>query len=347
MTDDFRTSFRGYEPADVDPLLAKLRKDVADTTAELGKAQVEIRKLSAAKEDWTRNADKLQSRIAVLEDEVAHRPAPTFADLGVNIGSILTLAEEEAAGVRVAAERESAQARSDADAEARRVRSHVDTYAAEVRSKAEADAVVVLEKARREADDILDFADRESQARREEAEALYERQRAESTTAAADFESTLAERRENVAVEFGAQMKEHDRALADSITRRDDAEVEAKRLLDESLLQSRSLVESAQEEANQVVTHARAQADRIKTESERELAAATARRDSITSQLANVRQMLGTLGGAAALLGPSEPAPEPVQLSRTGTAEARTGTAGGRRLDGWCRGTGRGAARRG
>ncbi len=41
---------------------------------------------------------------------------------------------------------------------------------------------------------------------------------------------------------------------------------------------------------------ARAHAERIRRESERELAAAMARRDSITSQLSNVRTMLATFG---------------------------------------------------
>ena len=43
---------------------------------------------------------------------------------------------------------------------------------------------------------------------------------------------------------------------------------------------------------------AKARADRIRAESERELAAATQRRDSINAQLTNVRQMLSTLSGA-------------------------------------------------
>lgn len=308
MSDTFRTSFRGYDPADVDPLLARLRADVADANAQAAQAHVEVRKLRDINADLASHVDEFRGRIAELEREIKHRPAPTFAELGSNIGSMLALAEGEAANLREAAENDAAQVRSTADADAQRVRSNADTYSADVRSKADADAAVTVERARREADDILDFADRESQSRREEAEALYERQRAESTMAAADFERTLAERRENVAVAFAEQMEEHQRVLDEAVTRREEADAEAKRLTDEALHQSRNLVESAQEEADQIVTHARTQADRVRTESERELAAATARRDSITSQLSNVRQMLGTLGGGAALLGSSQPA---------------------------------------
>jgi hypothetical protein len=50
------------------------------------------------------------------------------------------------------------------------------------------------------------------------------------------------------------------------------------------------------------VADAKDHADRIRRDSERELAAATARRDSITAQLSNVRNMLATLGGGNAAL---------------------------------------------
>ncbi|HBX79892.1 MAG TPA: cellulose-binding protein, partial [Propionibacteriaceae bacterium] len=59
-------------------------------------------------------------------------------------------------------------------------------------------------------------------------------------------------------------------------------------------------LKASREEAASLVEQARATADRIRRDSERELAAATSRRDAITAQLTNVRQMLGTLGGGAA-----------------------------------------------
>ena len=53
----------------------------------------------------------------------------------------------------------------------------------------------------------------------------------------------------------------------------------------------------AQTDASSLLSEAKRRAEGIRQNSERELAAATARRDSITAQLANVRQMLATLGG--------------------------------------------------
>ena len=62
-----------------------------------------------------------------------------------------------------------------------------------------------------------------------------------------------------------------------------------------------TLVEAARQEAARLVSDAKATAERIRTDSERELAAASQRRDSINAQLSNVRQMLATLTGTAAM----------------------------------------------
>ena len=59
----------------------------------------------------------------------------------------------------------------------------------------------------------------------------------------------------------------------------------------------RRTLSSANEEAESILRDARATAERIRLDSERELAAATQRRDSINAQLVNVRQMLATLSG--------------------------------------------------
>ncbi len=66
---------------------------------------------------------------------------------------------------------------------------------------------------------------------------------------------------------------------------------------------------------------ANAKADRIRSESERELAALTNRRDSINAQLTNVREMLASLTGAAVAAGsPADDEPVsrgvPAQQSR-------------------------------
>ena len=130
---------------------------------------------------------------------------------------------------------------------------------------------------------------------------LTPEQRAAALLKAADFEKTLGERREHAAQEFNAEMAKQDEALAgmqervDALSREADLDREAK------VAESQRILEAAREEATGLVRTAREQADRIRRDSERELAAATARRDSITAQLSNVRNMLATLGGASAV----------------------------------------------
>ena len=111
---------------------------------------------------------------------------------------------------------------------------------------------------------------------------------------------TLGERREQSSAEFTAQMANQDQALA-SVQERADLlarESEEDRRL--AAADAAGHLEAARTEAAGVVSAAKQQAERIRRDSERELAAATARRDSITAQLGNVRSMLATLGGGAA-----------------------------------------------
>src|SRR5690606_14251002 len=63
------------------------------------------------------------------------------------------------------------------------------------------------------------------------------------------------------------------------------------------------LLSRARAEAEELVSAAREHAERIRRDSERELAAVTARRDAITAQLGNVRTMLATVGGGSVLGG--------------------------------------------
>ena len=70
-----------------------------------------------------------------------------------------------------------------------------------------------------------------------------------------------------------------------------------RRLLELDAASARTMAD-AERRAEQVVAEAVARAEQIRSDSQRELAAATQRRDSINVQLANVRQMLATLTGA-------------------------------------------------
>lgn len=74
---------------------------------------------------------------------------------------------------------------------------------------------------------------------------------------------------------------------------------EAERAAADAAREIANRIAEAERKAGQLIAEAVHQADRIRAESERELAAATQRRDSINVQLAAVRQMLTTLTGAS------------------------------------------------
>ncbi len=292
----FRTVMRGYDTSQVDRAVTELQHALESARAESAERSVQVTKLQAMVDELSTRVSDHQARVQELEDERKHTPPPSFAELGERIGSMLSLAQQESTEMRDRARTEAETTMSEARDAATRHTENAHRQAADVTTKAQADATALVEGARRQADEILDHADREATARREEAEAVYEHQRARAAAAAADFEKTLAERRDKAAAEFSAQMQANEQVLARAEERLVAFEAEADRLRQESRDQAESLLRTARDEATTLVEQARGSAERIRRESQRELSAATARRDAITAQLHNVRQMLATLG---------------------------------------------------
>ena len=298
-TSSFRSVLRGYDPAQVDQWRAEHAGALDQARQEAAERTVEVSELRAALARAQEEQAGTAQTLASLKDEHSKAAAPTYANLGERIGTILGLADEEAAEIRSGAQADADTLKGTTALESDRTRAEADRYAEDVRTKAEAQATQVVEKAKQQADAILDDADREASARREEAEAFYEHQRARAASAAADFEATLGQRRDKAAAEFSTQMAAHESALTQAQERAATLSAESERAHAESNSESQRVLDSAKSEAEQLVSAAKEQAERIRRDSERELSAATARRDSITAQLSNVRQMLATLGGGA------------------------------------------------
>ena len=303
---EFPTVFRGYDPVQVDQHVAALQQAADAARQEAAASSVELTKLRQSHDALGQEVEQQRRSLGELEQQARKVSSPTFADLGERIGSMLGLADEEAASIRSTAAAEVEQARHAADEDAALVRAEADRYADEVRSRADVVASEAVSRAKKEADSIIDDAAREAAARREEAEAYYEKQRATAAASAADFERTLGERREKSAAEFTAQMAQQDQALAAVQERADLLGREAEDDRQAAATEASRTLEAARTEAAALVGSAKEHAERIRRDSERELAAATARRDSITAQLSNVRNMLATLGGGAAVGLPAE-----------------------------------------
>jgi DivIVA domain-containing protein len=303
----FRSVLRGYDTAQVDQHVSDLTEAAAAARREAGDLSIQVSKLEAAQRQLQSDLEAQATRARALEEEQKKAAAPTYADLGQRIGSMLKLADEEGNELRIRAQADAEAHHALADESARATREGADVYAKETRSAADAEAARVLEDARRRADSILDDADRQATARREEAEAVYERARAKSAAAAADFETTLATRRDTSAQEFAVQIAAAEQQLAAVQQRAEQTRIDSELRQQEAADKSAHQLSEAKALAQAMVAEAKTKADRIRDDSERVLTAATQRRDSINAQLTNVRQMLATLSGGA-MVNPTEQA---------------------------------------
>ncbi|MDR0488402.1 MAG: DivIVA domain-containing protein [Propionibacteriaceae bacterium] len=291
---NFQMIRRGYDPEEVNAEFERLTQELEAARSGSGGGDSE---LHATIDQLQQELDEMSLYTADLEDRVAQSPkAPSFDDLGSRISQMLGLAQAESEDVRSSAKREADQLTAETQSAAEQTRTEAEAYAAEVRSQADTEATRIIGQAQREAEEILDQADREALARREEAEAIYENQRARAAVAAADFEKTLAERRDEAAKDFATQMKAQDEAMQRSEESLFAIQEEAERYKAEAQEQADTTIRDANNEASDILKQAKAAAERVRRESEREVQAASARRDAITLQLSNVRQMLATMG---------------------------------------------------
>jgi hypothetical protein len=286
--DMFTTVRRGYDPAEVERAVGQAQAEADDLRRRLEAAE------AAAEQARSESA---AAREALVARESQQPDAPTYEHLGERIGQILSLAEAEAAEIRDRVVGEVETLRKEAEQEVGALRADADRYAEETRRDADADGARILADARKAADGERDAAERDASARRAEAEALHEDQRAKAAQAAADFETTLAERRQKATAEFQAQQAAIQAELDAMAARNKDTEATLERNRREAEERIARMLADAEERSTTMVAEARATADRVRAESERELAAAGQRRDSINAQLSNVRQMLATLSG--------------------------------------------------
>lgn len=296
----FTTVFRGFDPAEVESALSALREATAAAKADAARIETRLNSVEAERDELRHRYADSQAKIDAREALDQEAAQSVFVHLGKRIGSMLSLAEAEAASLRTAAGVEAAAIRDDATVEAEEVRKRAEQAAAEVRERAETEAEQTEFEAKQRAAAMLDEAIRDATARREEAEAYFERQRATAAAAAAEFERTLGERRDLAAQDFQAQMTAQEEALRRAQDRVMTLTSEGDRERQAAAEDANQRMANAKQEAADLLESARQQAERIRRDSERELAAAMARRESITSQLSNVRNMLATFGVSTA-----------------------------------------------
>jgi cell division septum initiation protein DivIVA len=323
----FDVALRGYDREQVD--------------AHLATVDSEFSKVLAERDQLADRAKRLEQRVQELhlnpDGDPSDQPAGSRSSLdgfGERVERILRLAEAEATSVREETRQDIDQERADAAKQVGAIRQAAEKDAAAHRRKIEQESTRVLEKAQQEASRVMAEAEAHASATREEASGHLESIRAKAAQAAADFETALAKRRRKAEADHAQRTEAAERELAETVARTDQLRADSERMRSEAERRSQEMLQAAQRESGELVAEARAQAERTRRESERELAALAKRRDAITEQLRNVREMLSTLTGGVVPAGaPGEQAddlPDRVELP---TARTPSRTAVGDRSD--------------
>jgi cell division septum initiation protein DivIVA len=313
----FDVALRGYDRDQVDTHLASIESEFSSAVAERDRLAERVKQLETRVEEL---------HLADGGDE-SERSASSLTGFGARIERIMRTAEEEATAVREEVAAEIERDRSDASKRVRTIQQAAEKDAVAHRRKVEQEASQLLDKARQEAARVRADADAQASATREEASGHLEAVRAKAAQAAADFETALAKRRHKAETDHVARTNAAERELAETVARTDQLRAEAEKMRSDAERRSQEMLQAAQRESGELVAEARAHADRTRRESERELATLSKRRDAITDQLRNVREMLSTLTGGAVSSPDPEPAEDEVPAPRAGgdraAAEAR------------------------
>ncbi len=256
----FRTVLRGFDPEQVKSAMDEMHSSVVTARRLAADRTIELTRMQDHLNQVQRRLDEATARIAELEQQ-APQSAPSAGDVGARIGSILALANEEAEELRAAGRDQAQRTLAEADASAMAARSEAERHADQVRLTARGDADRVVDEARQRAAALLDEANRDADARRAEAQAIVDSHRAQADAVAA----------------FSGQIAKHTDRLQQASTR---------------------VEQLAHEEATLVQRQGQESTERIQRDTENQLAAVDARRQSITAQLSTVGELLQQLGRA-------------------------------------------------
>jgi cell division septum initiation protein DivIVA len=277
----FRTVLRGFDPEQVKSAMDEMHTSVVTARRLAADRTIEVTRMQDHLNQVQRRLDEATARIAELEKQ-SPQSAPSAGDVGARIGSILALANEEAEELRAAGRDQAQRTLAEADASARAARSEAERHADEVRLTARGDADRVVDEARQRAAALLADANRDADARRAEAQAIVDSHRAQADAVAA----------------FSGQIAKHTDRLQQASTR---------------------VEQLAHEEAMLVQRQGQESTERIQRDTENQLAAVDARRQSITAQLSTVGELLQQLGRA---VGPDAVGPDAVGPDAAGPDDA-------------------------
>ncbi|MCL1841039.1 MAG: hypothetical protein FWF75_04715, partial [Propionibacteriaceae bacterium] len=209
-TPTFRSAGRGYDKDEVDQAIAELTKRATDAKTVASEAQAEAESLRQELATRYEQLEQLSSQLEAKQAETGRSDTYlTLTDLGERVNRMFAHLDGEVQQILAQANAEASRITSESSAAAEQMLSQADDYAQQTRSRVDNESAQIIAEAQQKANDILDLADRESTSRRDEAEVIFEQQRAHAAQIAAEFEQTLADRRSKSAAEFAAQMQQY------------------------------------------------------------------------------------------------------------------------------------------
>lgn len=286
----FDVALRGYDRDQVDSHLSTIDSEFSGVLTERDKLAERVRQLE-------RRVEELHLQDGRGAEEPPSGPVSSLAGFGARVEKVLRLAEDECVALREETKQDIEHERAGAAKQIGAIREAAEKEATAHRRKIEQEAAALLDKARQEAARVRAEAEAHGNAIREEASGHIEAVRARAAQAAADFETALAKRRQKAEGDHAVRTEAAERELAETVARTDQLRADAEKMRAEAERRSQEMLQAAQRESAELVAEARAQADRTRRESERDLSALAKRRDAITEQLRNVREMLSTLTG--------------------------------------------------
>ncbi len=242
---------------------------------EREQAELQIQDLRFSVSDQKHELNRLERQKRQIERSAAEERGQTAAEIEIYRGRQRDLEEQcdqlreeidrlEAELAQAERDRDDARARCvDLEREIAHVEEDAEREALEIQVKEArqemADASELAEKrfmelrhAAEQAESLRDEAVRDAQAKREAADALFEETRAKAAQAAADFETSLAKRREQTERDLASRQAQAEMRLAEIEHRAEQIRLEAEKLRIDAERHTRQTVENARRQADDI-----------------------------------------------------------------------------------------------
>ncbi|WP_406114900.1 cellulose-binding protein [Streptomyces sp. NBC_01014] len=244
-------------------------------------------------------AKEMEAAAVALGEQVAALAPQTYESLGARAQTLITLATEEAEGLRSEALVAAQRLYDEAGAAERALRDAARTDADAVRADADAYAQELLAGAQGTSDELRIGSRRDAKQWRGESLGVLREMRARTADLLAELEKEQGERGEAAEHELASREADFEARHTELISRAEARLAEAQRALSVTEEQARHGQEDAEARGAELIAQARVRAERVERETERVLRENTEAQEELRAHMAHVRSSLASLTGKA------------------------------------------------